>query len=156
MSEKLQKFSPRMFCCIQYVCTYVHMYICMQYNAAKSYVYYHSIVSIYHLLSIPSLKCVAICTDSNTYACILHNRNAMLLYIHTYIRRAQRDAIAKDEQPQKASLTRRLQHASKVKKQVREIEQQKINARISFFEEGIKLDQEAKQRYVSGYQYSYV
>ena len=81
--------------------------------------------------------------------CILHNRNAMLPYIHTHIRRAQRDAIAKNEQPQKASLTRRLQHASKVKKQVREIEQQKINARKSFFEEGIKLDQEAKQRYLA-------
>ena len=79
---------------------------------------------------------------------------------YTYIRistRAQKDAIAKDEQQQKTSLTRRLQHASEVKKQVREIEQQKINAKKSFFEEGIKLDQEAKERYLqSGYQYSYL
>ena len=73
----------------------------------------------------------------------------MLLYIHTYICRAQKDAITKDEQQQKVSLTRRLQHASEVKKQVREIEQQKINARKSFFEEGIKLDQEAKERYLA-------
>ena len=63
--------------------------------------------------------------------------------------RAQKDAITKDEQQQKASLTRKLQHASEVKKQVREIEQQKINAKKSFFEEGIKLDQEAKERYLT-------
>ena len=71
---------------------------------------------------------------------------------YTYIRistRAQKDAITKDEQQQKTSLTRRLQHASEVKKQVREIEQQKINAKKSFFEEGIKLDQEAKERYLT-------
>ena len=33
----------------------------------------------------------------------------------------QEDAIAKDEQQQKVSLTRRLQHASEVRKQVQEI-----------------------------------
>lgn len=60
--------------------------------------------------------------------------------------RAQKDAITKDEQQQKASHTRRLQHAAEVKKQVREMEQQKVDARKSFFEEGVKLDQEAKER----------
>ena len=71
-----------------------------------------------------------------------------MLLILFYMSRAQQDAISKDEQHQKASLTRRLQHAAEVKKQVRETEQQKINSKKAFFEEGIKLDQEAKERYV--------
>ena len=81
-----------------------------------------------------------------------HTHTYVRTYVHiiyTQIHRAQKDAIAKDEQQQKASLTRRLQHASEVKKQVREIEQQKVNARKSFFEEGIKLDQEATERYLT-------
>ena len=68
--------------------------------------------------------------------------------MYVYLFRAQKDAIAKDEQQQKVSHTRRLHHASEVKKQVQDIEQQKINARKAFFEEGIKLDQEAKERLV--------
>lgn len=61
--------------------------------------------------------------------------------------RAQKDAIAKDEQQQKVAHARRLHHASEVRKQVQDLEQQKINARKAFFEEGIKLDQEAQERY---------
>ena len=72
----------------------------------------------------------------------LHKRNAVNL---VYISRAQKDAISKDEQQQKAFLARRLQHAAEVKKQVRETEQQKINAKKAFFEEGIKLDQEGNK-----------
>ncbi|XP_065920650.1 cilia- and flagella-associated protein 45-like [Dysidea avara] len=59
---------------------------------------------------------------------------------------AQKDAIAKDEQQQKVAHARRLHHASEVRRQVQDTEQQKINARKAFFEEGIKLDQEAKER----------
>ena len=70
-----------------------------------------------------------------------------LVYMQFYcLCRAQKDAITKDEQQQKVSLTRRLQHAAEVKKQVRQTEQQKIDAKKAFFEEGIKLDQEAKER----------
>ena len=58
--------------------------------------------------------------------------------------RVQKDAITKDEQQQKISLTRRFQQVTEVKKQVRETEQQKIDAKKAFFEEGIKLDQEGK------------
>ena len=47
---------------------------------------------------------------------------------------------------QEADATRRHTHAEEVRKQVREKEAHKQNQRRAFFEEGIKLDQEAKDR----------
>lgn len=41
---------------------------------------------------------------------------------------------------------RRLKHADEVRKQIKEKETELIGARQAFFEEGIKLDQEAQER----------
>ncbi len=54
------------------------------------------------------------------------------------------------DRKKKANSTQRLhEHAQEVRKQVRKKEEEKINARRDFFEEGRKLDQEAKDRYSS-------
>ena len=41
---------------------------------------------------------------------------------------------------------KRTKHASEVRRQIREKEKDRMTDRKSFFEEGIKLDQEAKER----------
>ena len=41
---------------------------------------------------------------------------------------------------------RRMEHAKEVRKQVRQKEQERIDGRKAFFEEGIKIDQEARER----------
>ena len=53
-----------------------------------------------------------------------------------------------DKKKQDGDAKRRHAHAQEVRKQVRMKEEEKIDARKNFFEEGIKLDQEAKDRYV--------
>lgn len=53
----------------------------------------------------------------------------------------------KDEEADKTQAIRRHQHAEEVRQQIREKEKDRVRARNSFFEEGIKLDQEAKARY---------
>ena len=42
--------------------------------------------------------------------------------------------------------SKRLQHAEEVRNQIKEKESELIHARQCFFEEGIKLDQEAQER----------
>ena len=54
----------------------------------------------------------------------------------------------KDEEADKIHSIRRHQHAEEVRQQIREKEKERIQATNDFFEEGIKLDQEAKARYV--------
>ena len=49
---------------------------------------------------------------------------------------------------QDASAARRHIHAEEVRRQVKQKEEEKIKSRRAFFEEGIKLDQEARERYM--------
>merc|ERR1719187_949393 len=60
--------------------------------------------------------------------------------------KAQREAIEKDRGEQSRMRAKNEQHISHVKKQIREREQQRVRDRTAFFEEGIKLDQEARAR----------
>lgn len=52
----------------------------------------------------------------------------------------------KDEEADKIQSIRRHQHSEEVRQQIREKEKDRTHARNAFFEEGIKLDQEAKAR----------
>lgn len=61
--------------------------------------------------------------------------------------RAQEEQTFKDEEAEKVQNIRRHQHADEVRQQIREKEKDRIKATNAFFEEGIKLDQEAKARY---------
>lgn len=61
--------------------------------------------------------------------------------------RAQEEQTLKDEEAEKVQNVRRHQHADEVRQQIREKEKERVKATNSFFEEGIKLDQEAKARY---------
>ena len=51
-----------------------------------------------------------------------------------------------EKQKQMKGAVKRHAHAEDVRKQVREKEAEKITARRAFFEEGVKLDQEARER----------
>lgn len=51
-----------------------------------------------------------------------------------------------DRKKQETDAARRHAHAEEVRKQVREKEAEKVMHRRAFFEEGIKLDQEARER----------
>ncbi len=54
-----------------------------------------------------------------------------------------------EDRRKKAAHAQRLhEHAQEVRRQVRKKEEEKINIRRDFFEEGRKLDQEAKDRYI--------
>ncbi len=52
-----------------------------------------------------------------------------------------------DKSKQATDAQRRHAHAEEIRKQVRKKEEERIGARRGFFEEGNKLDQEAKDRY---------
>ena len=60
--------------------------------------------------------------------------------------RAQQEMMDQDKEKHQVASKRRQEHAEEVRKQVREKEMEKTTARKVFFEEGIKLDQEAKER----------
>lgn len=60
--------------------------------------------------------------------------------------KAQEEQMLKDEEADKIHSIRRHQHAEEVRQQIREKEKERIQATNDFFEEGIKLDQEAKAR----------
>ena len=51
-----------------------------------------------------------------------------------------------DKKKQEVGAARRHAHAEEVRKQVREKEAGKVMQRRAFFDEGIKLDQEARER----------
>ena len=51
-----------------------------------------------------------------------------------------------DKRKDESSLNRRREHAREVRKQVKVKEEDQIAGRRAFFQEGIKLDQEAKDR----------
>ena len=64
------------------------------------------------------------------------------------IYRVQEEQTLKDEEADRVEGIRRHQHAEEVRQQIREKEKERVKATNAFFEEGIKLDQEAKARYV--------
>ena len=64
-----------------------------------------------------------------------------------HIFRAQEEQTLKDEEAETIQNIRRHHHADDVRQQIREKEKERIKATNAFFEEGIKLDQEAKARY---------
>lgn len=59
---------------------------------------------------------------------------------------AQRTATNKDEIAELHHAKKRQDYAQDVRTQIKEKEKLRVNARQNFFEEGIKLDQEAKER----------
>ncbi|XP_031566387.1 cilia- and flagella-associated protein 45-like [Actinia tenebrosa] len=60
--------------------------------------------------------------------------------------KAQEEQKVKDEESDQVASIRRHQYADEVRQQIREKEKDRVHARNAFFEEGIKLDQEAKAR----------
>ncbi|XP_068732086.1 cilia- and flagella-associated protein 45-like [Montipora capricornis] len=60
--------------------------------------------------------------------------------------KAQEEQTLKDEEAETIQNIRRHHHADDVRQQIREKEKERIKATNAFFEEGIKLDQEAKAR----------
>ena len=59
---------------------------------------------------------------------------------------AQLTSQQQEEIKEREIRVRRLAHAEEVRQQIREKESELIRARQNFFEEGIKLDQEAQER----------
>merc|ERR1712080_660602 len=59
---------------------------------------------------------------------------------------AQKEQVKKDEESDQVSVCRRVAYADDVRSQIKVKEKEKIEARSNFFEEGIKLDQEARER----------
>ena len=78
----------------------------------------------------------------------LHTRSHTHTHTHTHTYRVQQGLQEAEKKKQSEGLTRRLAHAEEVRKQVREKEKEKISTRTAFFEEGSKLDQEARERWV--------
>ncbi|XP_013412315.1 cilia- and flagella-associated protein 45-like [Lingula anatina] len=60
--------------------------------------------------------------------------------------RAQKELVEKEKRLEVEGMKKRYRHADDVRLQIREKEEEKINARNAFFEEGVKLDEEARQR----------
>lgn len=60
--------------------------------------------------------------------------------------KAQEEQTLKDEDAERVQNIRRHQHAEEVRQQIREKEKERVKVTSAFFEEGIKLDQEAKAR----------
>ena len=58
----------------------------------------------------------------------------------------QQEGQKHEESKDRSARSRRLNHAEEVRKQIKEKEGDLIHARNMFFEEGIKLDQEAQER----------
>jgi len=60
--------------------------------------------------------------------------------------RAQQELIEKERQEEDEKKGQRRKYASDVRSQIREKEQVRVSERNAFFEEGVKLDEEARQR----------
>lgn len=59
---------------------------------------------------------------------------------------AQEEAVERDRELKRRRHDKRRQHADEVRGQIRQKEQETIQERKSFFDEGIRLDQEARER----------
>ena len=62
--------------------------------------------------------------------------------------RIQQDLMEKEKHKAEEAATRRQKHAVEVRKQVRDKEEEKLSNRRAYFEEGARLDLEAKDRSV--------
>ena len=60
--------------------------------------------------------------------------------------RAQKELVEKERKEEDEARKKRLGHADDVRAQIREKEHARIAERNAFFEEGVKLDEEARQR----------
>lgn len=60
--------------------------------------------------------------------------------------RAQKELIEKEQREDEIKHTQRIRHRNDVLDQIKEKEGQKIMERNAFFEEGVKLDEEARLR----------
>lgn len=60
--------------------------------------------------------------------------------------RAQKELVERQRREEEISSKNRLNHADDVRAQIRQKERQRIAERNAFFEEGIKLDEEARER----------
>ena len=87
------------------------------------------------------------CTYTHTHS-YTHTHTHTHTHTYTYTYRVQQGLQEAEKKKQSEGLTRRLAHAEEVRKQVREKEKEKISTRTAFFEEGSKLDQEARERWV--------
>lgn len=67
----------------------------------------------------------------------------MYLYL---INRAQKELIEKEQREEGIKHKQRIVHRNDVLGQIREKEQVKISERNAFFEEGVRLDEEARLR----------
>ena len=56
------------------------------------------------------------------------------------------ELMEKDKREEEMTACKRLQHADEVRAQIRERERERILERNAFFEEGVRLDEEARQR----------
>ena len=83
-----------------------------------------------HLLTAPNIR-------TNTH---------ISTHTHTHTHRAQQDMMEQDKTKDEASLKRRQEHAREVRRQIQKKEEEFVTARRDFFDEGMKLDQEAKER----------
>lgn len=63
-----------------------------------------------------------------------------------YLHRAQKELVEKERREEQEARKKRLSHADEVRAQIREKEQIRIADRNAFFEEGVKLDEEARAR----------
>jgi len=60
--------------------------------------------------------------------------------------RAQKELVEKERREELEARKKRLTHADDVRHQIREKEQVRVSERNAFFEEGVKLDEEARLR----------
>ena len=70
----------------------------------------------------------------------------MFKLMFTHIHRVQQELMETDKKKKQEGASKRAAHAEEVRRQVRKKEEERIAARRGFFEEGIKLDQEARER----------
>jgi len=68
------------------------------------------------------------------------------LIMYRYVFRAQKELVEKERREEQEARKKRLGHADEVRAQIREKEQVRISERNNFFEEGVKLDEEARAR----------
>lgn len=62
--------------------------------------------------------------------------------------RAQKEQQLKDEDVEKQNASRRQRYAQDIREQISEKEKERVHLRKSYFEEGEKLNKEAKERYI--------
>ena len=66
----------------------------------------------------------------------------MILLLH----RAQKELVEREKREEEEVRKKRLTHADDVRAQIRKKEQERISDRNAFFEEGVRLDEEARAR----------